>query len=156
MLIAAVLARHKRVRCLAQRFEFGAGKVLGEWDSLSVRDGKHKQRGDCGSNTAKQPFHRIPDRQANLTGSCTVWRWPNASRGGNRRPRPGPLHPLKSAGRRAHASEGLLRRRSPLAPGSANFSRSGETRQDNDVVALRGASVCAGFEAKFDRVWARG
>jgi hypothetical protein len=29
------------------------------------------------------------------------------------------------------------------------------TRQDNDLVALRGASVCAGFEAKFDRAWAK-
>jgi phosphatidylserine/phosphatidylglycerophosphate/cardiolipin synthase-like enzyme len=38
-----------------------------------------------------------------------------------------------------------------LRTGSANFSRSGETRQDNDLVALRGASVCAGFDAKFDR-----
>ena len=28
-----------------------------------------------------------------------------------------------------------------LRTGSANFSRSGETRQDNDLVALRGASV---------------
>ena len=36
-----------------------------------------------------------------------------------------------------------------------NFSRSGEARQDNDLVALRGASVCAGFDAKFDRAWAR-
>jgi phosphatidylserine/phosphatidylglycerophosphate/cardiolipin synthase-like enzyme len=42
-----------------------------------------------------------------------------------------------------------------LRTGSANFSRSGETRQDNDLVALRGASVCAGFEAKFDRAWNR-
>ena len=40
-----------------------------------------------------------------------------------------------------------------LRTGSANFSRSGETRQDNDLVALRGASVCAGFEAKFDHAW---
>lgn len=39
-----------------------------------------------------------------------------------------------------------------LRTGSANFSRSGETR----LVALRGASVCAGFDAKFDRAWARG
>jgi hypothetical protein len=38
--------------------------------------------------------------------------------------------------------------------GSANF-RSGETRQDNDLGALRGASVCAGFDAKFDPAWAR-
>lgn len=37
-----------------------------------------------------------------------------------------------------------------LRTGSANFSRSGETRQDNDLVALRGGSVCAGFDAKFD------
>jgi hypothetical protein len=41
-----------------------------------------------------------------------------------------------------------------LRTGSAN-SRSGETRQDNDLVALRGASVCAGFEAKFDQAWAK-
>jgi hypothetical protein len=39
--------------------------------------------------------------------------------------------------------------------GSANFSRSGETRQDNDLVALRGAAVCAGFDAKFSRAWTR-
>jgi PLD-like domain len=38
-----------------------------------------------------------------------------------------------------------------LRTGSANFSRSGETRQDNDLVVLRGASVCTGFDAKFDR-----
>jgi PLD-like domain len=37
-----------------------------------------------------------------------------------------------------------------LRTGSANFSRSVETRQDNDLVASRGASVCAGFDAKFD------
>jgi phosphatidylserine/phosphatidylglycerophosphate/cardiolipin synthase-like enzyme len=43
-----------------------------------------------------------------------------------------------------------------LRTGSANFSRSGETRQDNDLVAMRGASVCAGFDAKFDRAWGRG
>jgi phosphatidylserine/phosphatidylglycerophosphate/cardiolipin synthase-like enzyme len=42
-----------------------------------------------------------------------------------------------------------------LRTASANFSRSGETRQDNDLVPLRGASVCAGFEAKFDRAWAK-
>lgn len=43
-----------------------------------------------------------------------------------------------------------------LRTGSANFSRSGETRQDNDLVAMRGASVCASFDAKFDRAWGRG
>ena len=43
-----------------------------------------------------------------------------------------------------------------LRTGSANFSRSGETRQDNDLVALRGEAVCAGFDAKFGRAWARG
>lgn len=43
-----------------------------------------------------------------------------------------------------------------LRTGSANFSRSGETRQDNDLVAMRGASVCSGFDAKFDRAWGRG
>ena len=42
-----------------------------------------------------------------------------------------------------------------LRTGSANFSRSGETRQDNDLVALRGATVCAGIDAKFDRAWGR-
>jgi phosphatidylserine/phosphatidylglycerophosphate/cardiolipin synthase-like enzyme len=42
-----------------------------------------------------------------------------------------------------------------LRTGSANFSRSGEARQDNDLVALRGASVCTGFDAKFDRAWAK-
>ena len=35
----------------------------------------------------------------------------------------------------------LLVDRRLLRTGSANFSRSGETRQDNDLVALRGASV---------------
>jgi phosphatidylserine/phosphatidylglycerophosphate/cardiolipin synthase-like enzyme len=40
-----------------------------------------------------------------------------------------------------------------LRTGSANFSRSGETRQDNDLVALRGPTICAAFEAKFERAW---
>jgi hypothetical protein len=43
----------------------------------------------------------------------------------------------------------------PIARRSANFSRLGETRQDNDLVALRGANVCAGFDAKFDGAWGK-
>ena len=43
-----------------------------------------------------------------------------------------------------------------LRTGSANFGRSGETRQDNDLVAMRGASACAGFDAEFERAWGRG
>jgi phosphatidylserine/phosphatidylglycerophosphate/cardiolipin synthase-like enzyme len=42
-----------------------------------------------------------------------------------------------------------------LRTGSANFSRSGETRQDDDLVALRGESICAEFDAKFDKAWAK-
>ena len=37
--------------------------------------------------------------------------------------------------------------------GSANFSRSGETMQDNDLIVLRSADACAKFEAKFERIW---
>jgi len=40
-----------------------------------------------------------------------------------------------------------------IRTGSANFSRSGETRQDNDLVILRGPQACAGFEAKFAKDW---
>jgi phosphatidylserine/phosphatidylglycerophosphate/cardiolipin synthase-like enzyme len=42
-----------------------------------------------------------------------------------------------------------------LRTGSANFSRSGETRHDNDLVALRSPSVCADFEAKFAKAWGK-
>jgi phosphatidylserine/phosphatidylglycerophosphate/cardiolipin synthase-like enzyme len=43
-----------------------------------------------------------------------------------------------------------------LRTGSANLSQSGEKREDSDLVTLRGASVCLGFDAKFDRTWTRG
>jgi ATP-dependent exoDNAse (exonuclease V) alpha subunit len=56
-------------------------------------------------------------------------------------------------GRAAMHLKGYWVDHSLLLSGSANFSRSGKTRQDNDLVALRGASVCAGFDAKFDRAW---
>lgn len=42
-----------------------------------------------------------------------------------------------------------------LRTGAANFSRSGETRQDNDLVILRGPKACAGFEAKFNTDWGK-
>jgi hypothetical protein len=42
-----------------------------------------------------------------------------------------------------------------LRTGSASLSPSGDAREDNDLVALRGALVCSGFDAKFDRAWAK-
>jgi hypothetical protein len=42
-----------------------------------------------------------------------------------------------------------------LRAGSANFSRSGETSQDNDLVAWPGESAYAGFDAKFNGAWGR-
>jgi phosphatidylserine/phosphatidylglycerophosphate/cardiolipin synthase-like enzyme len=72
----------------------------------------------------------------------------------------GPIHGLeirsKSAGGELmHLKDHCVDHRL-LRTGSANFSRSGETRQDNDLVALRGESVCAGFDAKFDGAWGKG
>ena len=37
--------------------------------------------------------------------------------------------------------------------GSANFSRSGETRQDNELSIVRSAAEAQKFEAAFDAIW---
>jgi hypothetical protein len=55
-----------------------------------------------------------------------------------RRSGPGPRDPVKRARRRTDPPEGLLRRPSPLAHRLGQFQPVG-------LVALRGASVCAGF-----------
>lgn len=56
---------------------------------------------------------------------------------------PGPLMHLKG-----YCLDGAL-----LRTGSANFSHSGLTAQDNDLVVIPSAQACAGFEAKFGKVW---
>ncbi len=43
-----------------------------------------------------------------------------------------------------------------LRAGAANFSASGLKRQDNDLMILRGAGVCARFEADFETMWKEG
>lgn len=40
-----------------------------------------------------------------------------------------------------------------LRVGAANFSRSGLTRQNNDLELARGAGVCAAFDVAFARMW---
>jgi len=40
-----------------------------------------------------------------------------------------------------------------LRTGSANFSLSGERRQDNDLIVIRDAKAAAQFEAHFQRMW---
>ena len=56
---------------------------------------------------------------------------------------PGPLMHLKG-----YCLDGAT-----LRTGSANFSHSGLTAQDNDLVVIRSVQACAGFEAKFGKVW---
>lgn len=56
---------------------------------------------------------------------------------------PGDLMHLKS-----YCVDGLT-----LRSGAANFSASGEKRQDNDLVIVRGSGACAGFAANFARLW---
>jgi phosphatidylserine/phosphatidylglycerophosphate/cardiolipin synthase-like enzyme len=62
---------------------------------------------------------------------------------------------IKPAGELMHL-KGYCIDGAELRTGSANFSRSGETRQDNDLVLIRSATACAGFEAKFEKAWGSG
>ena len=60
-----------------------------------------------------------------------------------RRKLPGPLQHLK-----AYTVDGAV-----LRTGSANFSHSGETAQDNDLIVIRDPAAVEGFERNFDRMW---
>ena len=40
-----------------------------------------------------------------------------------------------------------------LRTGSANFSLSGETQQDNDLIVVRDAALANKFDAAFERIW---
>ena len=42
-----------------------------------------------------------------------------------------------------------------LRSGSANFSFSGETRQDNDIIVLESQDAALAFAAQFDQLWSR-
>jgi phosphatidylserine/phosphatidylglycerophosphate/cardiolipin synthase-like enzyme len=42
-----------------------------------------------------------------------------------------------------------------LRSGSANFSFSGERRQDNDIVVVESRDAAGAFTAQFERLWAR-
>jgi len=64
-----------------------------------------------------------------------------------------PGDPLQSLGRCAHAPEGLLHRRPVFRTGSANFSHSGLTQHDNDLLMRHSPAACTLFEAKFANVW---
>lgn len=57
--------------------------------------------------------------------------------------RSGPFMHLK-----AYAIDGEL-----LRTGSANFSASGEQKQDNDLIVIRDAKAAAQFDAHFERMW---
>ncbi len=43
-----------------------------------------------------------------------------------------------------------------LRTGSGNFSRSGLSSQDNDLILITDQAVVDAFEANFERIWARG
>jgi phosphatidylserine/phosphatidylglycerophosphate/cardiolipin synthase-like enzyme len=60
-----------------------------------------------------------------------------------RRKLPGPLQHLK-----AYVVDGAV-----LRTGSANFSHSGETAQDNDLIVVRDPAAVEAFEKNFDRMW---
>lgn len=63
--------------------------------------------------------------------------------------------------RRKGASRDLMHLKSyavdgrTLRSGSANFSVSGEERQDNDVIVIDSVPLVQKFEANFERLWAR-
>lgn len=42
-----------------------------------------------------------------------------------------------------------------LRSGSANFSFSGETRQDNDIVVIESRDAARAFGSQFDQIWSR-
>ena len=60
--------------------------------------------------------------------------------------RPGALQHLKS-----FAIDGAV-----LRTGSSNFSHSGETQQDNDLIVIRDAALVRAFEERFETIWAAG
>ena len=48
----------------------------------------------------------------------------------------------------AYAIDGVVMR-----TGSANFSTSGESAQDNDLIVIRDSGSAAKFDAHFERMW---
>jgi phosphatidylserine/phosphatidylglycerophosphate/cardiolipin synthase-like enzyme len=69
---------------------------------------------------------------------------------------PGHRASVKRAWRRTYAPEGLLRGSSPPAHRLGQFQPVRRDAPGHNLVALRGASVCAGFDAKFNRALASG